>query len=116
MFLNLFDNAVRVSPLSGRISLTLSETDRDSISLVVHDEGMGVPVENRERIFDPFFTTRAPGEGTGLGLYLSRQIIEAHGGSLRVGSVHGRGAAFIIELPVAGPIAATSTTNQGAAA
>ncbi len=116
VFLNLLDNAVRASPPSGRISLTLSETDRDSISLVVHDEGMGVPVENRERIFDPFFTTRAPGEGTGLGLYLSRQIIEAHGGSLRVGSVHGRGAAFIIELPVAGPIAATSTTNQGAAA
>ena len=118
VFLNLLDNAVRASPQSGRISLTLSETDRDSISLVVHDEGMGVPVENRERIFDPFFTTRAPGEGTGLGLYLSRQIIEAHGGSLRVGSVHGRGAAFIIELPVAGPIAATSTTNQsqGAAA
>lgn len=65
---------------------------------------MGVPVENRERIFDPFFTTRAPGEGTGLGLYLSRQIIEAHGGSLRVGSVHGRGAAFIINYRSLAPL------------
>jgi len=117
VFLNLLDNAVRASPEGGRISLTLSETDRESLSLVVHDEGAGVPLENRERIFDPFFTTRAPGEGTGLGLYLSRQIIEAHGGSLRVGSVPGRGAAFIVELPVAGPMAASSTkSNQGAAA
>ena len=119
VFLNLLDNAVRASPASGRISLTLSETDRETVSLVVHDEGPGVPVENRERIFDPFFTTRAPGEGTGLGLYLSRQIIESHGGSLRVGSVPGRGAAFIVELPVAGPTAAlggTSRSSEGAAA
>lgn len=117
MFLNLLDNAVRASPQGGRISLTLSETDRDTLSLVVHDEGPGVPIENRERIFDPFFTTRAPGEGTGLGLYLSRQIIEAHGGSLRVGSVQGRGAAFIVDLPVSGPIAQSSTSGkQGAAA
>ena len=120
VFLNLLDNAVRASPEGGRISLTLSETDRESLSLVVHDEGSGVPSENRERIFDPFFTTRAPGEGTGLGLYLSRQIIEAHGGSLRVGSVPGRGAAFIVELPVAGPAAAQLGKNgkdrEGAAA
>jgi signal transduction histidine kinase len=117
VFLNLLDNAVRASPQGGRISLTLSETDRDTLSLVVHDEGPGVPIENRERIFDPFFTTRAPGEGTGLGLYLSRQIIEAHGGSLRVGSVQGRGAAFIVDLPVSGPIAQSSTSGkQGAAA
>lgn len=117
VFLNLLDNAVRASPMGGRISLTLSETDRDMLSLVVSDEGPGVPIENRERIFDPFFTTRAPGEGTGLGLYLSRQIIEAHGGSLRVGSVQGRGAAFIVDLPVSGPIAQSSTSSkQGAAA
>ena len=56
--------------------------------------------ENRERIFDPFFTTRPPGEGTGLGLYLSRQIIEAHGGTLRVGTSESGGAEFAIELPL----------------
>jgi K+-sensing histidine kinase KdpD len=52
------------------------------------------------RLFDPFFTTKAPGEGTGLGLSLSRSIILEHNGSMSVESEPGHGATFIIELPV----------------
>ena len=102
VFLNLLDNAVRASPHNGRVYLTLSETDRGTVLVSVADEGSGVSPENRERIFDPFFTTRPPGEGTGLGLYLSRQIVESHGGTLRVSSSPGPGggAEFVVELPI----------------
>ncbi|MBL9003779.1 MAG: response regulator [Myxococcales bacterium] len=100
VFLNLLDNAMRASPSGGNIYLSLSDTGRGTIRLTVGDDGPGVPPESRERIFDPFFTTRAPGEGTGLGLYLSRQIIEAHGGALRVGSSESGGAEFTVELPL----------------
>jgi len=100
VFLNLLDNALRASPNGGRIYLSLSETDHGTVILSVADEGPGVLPENRERIFDPFFTTRPPGEGTGLGLYLSRQIVEAHGGSLRVTNGPGPGAEFVVELPI----------------
>jgi signal transduction histidine kinase len=100
VFLNLLDNAMRATPSGGNIYLSLTETANGTILLTVGDDGTGVPPENRERIFDPFFTTRPPGEGTGLGLYLSRQIIEAHGGTLRVGSSESGGAEFAIELPL----------------
>jgi signal transduction histidine kinase len=122
VFLNLLDNAVRASPSGSRIYLTLADGAPGCVRLCVHDEGPGIPPENRERIFDPFFTTRPPGEGTGLGLYLSRQIIDAHGGSLQVESIVGQGTEFIVELPVGSPTAAaspvtpTSQVRQGAVA
>jgi signal transduction histidine kinase len=61
-----------------------------------------VPAAIAGRIFDPFFTTRAPGQGTGLGLHLSRRIVEQHGGSLELRSVPGWGASFHIRLPAPG--------------
>lgn len=103
VFLNLLDNAIRASPIGGHLFLTLTETDRDTISLVVRDEGTGIPLDEQDRIFDPFFTTREPGEGTGLGLYLSRKILESHEGSLRVASRPGQGASFLLELPCTTP-------------
>jgi len=100
VFLNLLDNAVRASPQGARISLSLVETAKNTVLLSVSDEGSGIPPENRDRIFDPFFTTRPPGEGTGLGLYLSRQIVEAHGGTMRADNLPGGGCEFTVELPV----------------
>jgi signal transduction histidine kinase len=100
VFLNLLDNALRASPQGGRIFLTVMDEGPDRVVVSVRDEGPGIGRDVRERIFDPFFTTRPPGEGTGLGLYLSRQIIDAHGGTLRVISEAGQGAEFRVELPV----------------
>lgn len=68
--------------------------------LSVRDNGMGIPEKIKEKIFQPFFTTKPSGQGTGLGLSLSYDIIKAHGGELAVNSVDGEGAGFVISLPV----------------
>ena len=64
----------------------------------VVDDGVGIPQENLDRLFDPFFTTKKG--GTGLGLYITHDIVKRHGGALRVTSDPGRGTTFTIELPV----------------
>ena len=100
VFLNLLDNALRACKPGGRIFVRLTDTAHATLVLGIGDEGEGVPVELRERIFDAFFTTRQPGDGTGLGLYLSRQILSAHGGTLVAGAHPLGGAEFVIEIPI----------------
>jgi CheY-like chemotaxis protein len=67
----------------------------------VADNGPGVPVELRDRVFEPFFTTKPVGEGTGLGLFVTRNLVEALGGSVALGDAPGGGALFTIRLPAA---------------
>ena len=69
----------------------------------IGDNGPGIPDEQRDRIFNPFFTTKPVGQGTGLGLSLTDGIVREHGGLVRVESVVGAGATFIVELPLVGP-------------
>ncbi len=69
----------------------------------VADTGPGVPPEAAARIFDPFYTTKPPGEGTGLGLFLSFGIAESHGGTLTLEPVDGAGAQFVLSLPALAP-------------
>ena len=71
--------------------------------ILFEDDGSGIPQEHLEHIFDPFFTTKDVGEGTGLGLSVSYGIIRDHGGDIRVESEAGRGARFIISLPLSQP-------------
>ncbi len=91
---NLIVNAVDVSPPDGTVTITVKEQD-GAVCIRVQDEGPGVPTEAKEQIFDPFFTTKS--DGTGLGLALSRSLVEAHGGSLDLADSDG-GAAFVITL------------------
>ncbi len=82
---NLIQNAIQAMPPEKgylRIEVRREETNRALI--LIQDNGHGIPPEIRERIFDPLFTTKAPGEGTGLGLPICRQIVELHGGQLRL--------------------------------
>ena len=72
----------------------------DTIEIKVKDNGPGVPQKVLDKIFQPFFTTKPVGQGTGLGLSLSYDIIKAHGGELKVETKEGEGATFIITLPV----------------
>jgi signal transduction histidine kinase len=72
----------------------------DKILISVKDNGNGIPAHIKEKIFQPFFTTKPTGQGTGLGLSLSYDIVKAHGGELRVETEEGKGSRFIIQIPI----------------
>ncbi len=72
--------------------------DGEMVAIEVADNGPGIPVDLRSRVFDPFFTTKPAGAGTGIGLAVSRGIVEAHGGSLTLAATD-RGACFVLRLP-----------------
>ncbi|HRE47800.1 MAG TPA: GAF domain-containing protein [Aggregatilineales bacterium] len=92
--------------LAGKAGATLtmqtrrSEDDDMLFVITISDNGMGIPAEIQAQIFEPFYTTKPPGEGTGLGLYVCKQIIEACGGTIRLESRLGEGTTFEITLPV----------------
>jgi signal transduction histidine kinase len=69
------------------------------VRIEVHDTGVGVPSDAGSRVFEPFFTTRAAGEGMGLGLYLSRRIVEDHGGAIGYEYGPRGGSIFWVVLP-----------------
>lgn len=99
--LNLLSNAVKFTPDGGHVDVRASVRGQDLVVLVA-DTGVGVPAEDRERIFDSFQQgTRLPGqvEGTGLGLTLSKRILEMHGGRIWVESEAGKGSTFGFALP-----------------
>lgn len=112
VLMNMLVNARQAMPSGGRLLLKVShDAQSDMIDLVIRDYGCGIPPDKLPHIFDRFFTTKsgpdASGKGgTGLGLSLCRDIIEAHHGRIRVESTVGKGTAFTLKLPVA-PRAAT---------
>lgn len=98
--INLILNAAQAMEGEGTIRLRTACCD-DRIELAVADTGPGIPAALRESIFTPFFTTKPEGEGTGLGLYLSRHIIREHGGEILVDDAPDGGAVFRVRLPAA---------------
>ena len=77
----------------------IDKVSKKVIKISVRDNGRGIPEAIRQRIFEPFFTTKPTGQGTGLGLSLSYEIIESHGGILEVNSKNGEGTEFVVVLP-----------------
>ncbi|RLC29526.1 MAG: hybrid sensor histidine kinase/response regulator [Deltaproteobacteria bacterium] len=98
VLINLMTNAIQAIDGQGQVSIHL-ENISGGILLAVSDTGHGVPRENRERIFEPFFSTKAPGEGTGLGLFVTREIIEKMGGTIEIHSRLGQGTRFTVRIP-----------------
>ena len=102
VFLNLIVNAeteMKLARGSGRLTVKTEQIDT-IIRISFEDDGPGIAKENLERIFDPFFTTRQVGQGTGLGLSVCYGIVSEHGGRIYAESKPGRGATFIVELPI----------------
>jgi signal transduction histidine kinase len=107
VLLNLYNNAFyavseKKKQLNGMFEPTVEVTTKrvgDKVELSVKDNGTGIPQKLLDKIFQPFFTTKPTGQGTGLGLSLSYDIIRAHGGELKVETKEGEGAEFTIQLP-----------------
>jgi two-component system NtrC family sensor kinase len=101
VLLNLLLNAADAMDGEGKVTVTARVLDGGGgVALWVRDEGPGVPEADREHVFDPFFTTKEPGKGTGLGLAVSRSIAQAHGGDLLLARAEGKGATFVLRLPI----------------
>jgi two-component system sensor histidine kinase HydH len=96
VLVGLLSNAAQATPPGGEVTVRTG-TVGDAVELSVADDGPGIAPELRERIFEPFFTTRP--EGTGLGLAVARQIVEAHGGRISAGAAPSGGACFTVHLP-----------------
>ncbi|MEO8762728.1 MAG: ATP-binding protein, partial [Ginsengibacter sp.] len=106
VLLNLYNNAFYAVVEKGQsknyepsVSLSTKKIG-DKISISVKDNGNGIPQNIVDKIFQPFFTTKPTGQGTGLGLSLSYDIVKAHGGEIKVESREGEGTTFTIQLPV----------------
>jgi PAS domain S-box-containing protein len=104
VLMNLVENAVKYSPDGGAITVTLAKHDRH-VEWTVSDEGLGIPAPERRRVFDKFYRldpnmTRGIG-GTGLGLYICRELVHRLDGRIWVDSEEGKGSAFYVRIPVA---------------
>ena len=98
LLINLITNSIHATGPGGKITILL-ESVGEKVILAVKDTGQGIPKENLGRIFEPFFSTKSPGKGTGLGLFVTRNIIEKFGGTIEVESRIGHGTCFTVKLP-----------------
>jgi signal transduction histidine kinase len=101
---NLIYNAVQAMSGKGELTISVSKCqtcfeNQSGLVIRISDTGIGISPEIREKIFDAFYSTKSAGEGSGLGLYIVKQIIDKHKGKVRVESEVGKGSTFIIELP-----------------
>jgi signal transduction histidine kinase len=106
LFGNLALNAVQAMPTGGALTFAVRFEEgkggpRRAVEIAVSDTGSGIPETDVPRVFEPFYTTRT--KGTGLGLAICKQIVQAHGGTIRVARTGPGGTTILIALPVEGP-------------
>jgi two-component system NtrC family sensor kinase len=102
VFLNLINNAIDAIGKDGEIQVK-SRCSDSFIKVEIKDNGPGIPQDKQKKVFDPFYTTKETGKGTGLGLWVSYDIIEKMGGKIRLVSEVGKGTTFTVELPIVAP-------------
>ncbi|MBK5274539.1 MAG: HAMP domain-containing histidine kinase [Desulfuromonadales bacterium] len=99
ILINLVMNALQaMEPVGGRLQVESRVLNSSEVCLVISDTGPGIAEESLKRIFEPYFTTKRPGEGTGLGLFVSRTLVENLGGRIEVQSSLGEGTTFTVTL------------------
>lgn len=101
---NLLSNALRYTPAGGRVTISAAETEDGGVEISVADTGPGIPPEDIPFVFERFWrgdkSRSRVGGGSGLGLAIAKQLVEMHGGTIRVESTQGKGATFRLTLPV----------------
>lgn len=100
VFMNLLVNALQSIEGSGQIEVTTATPDEETVSITIRDTGCGMSQAIIDRIWEPFFTTKDVGQGVGLGLALTYNIVKEHGGKIEVESSEGKGSRFQVLLPV----------------
>lgn len=101
ILLNIIMNALQAMENDGgKLLVETAAVETKNVSFLISDNGPGIPPETINRIFDRYFTTKKPGEGTGLGLYVTKSLVENMGGSIDVKSRIGGGTSFTVTLPV----------------
>jgi signal transduction histidine kinase len=102
VFTNLLSNAIKYSPDARTVETDLS-TSEDAVTIRVHDHGIGIPREQRDKIFERFYRADVPRQraipGLGMGLYIVAEIVKHHGGAITVDSDVGKGSTFTVTLP-----------------
>ena len=115
VFMNLIMNAVQAIRGKGTVTIRTRRAG-DEVSVEIEDTGVGIPAENLTRIFDPGFTTKGTRMGMGMGLLITSQIVDRHGGRIAVESEPGKGTVFTVHLPVRLPAEARSGGATGSSA
>lgn len=101
ILLNIIMNALQaMEDGGGKLLVETSAAGSDAVCFTIADNGPGIPPEAVDRIFDRYFTTKKPGEGTGLGLFVTKNLVESMGGIIAVTSRNGGGTTFTVTLPV----------------
>jgi len=104
VLLNILINAEQAISGHGEITITTGfDEDRNEVSVSIKDTGCGIPEQHLMHVFEPFFTTKPPGEGTGLGLFVSYDIIHEHNGDIILKSTEHQGTEIFITLPALMP-------------
>jgi signal transduction histidine kinase len=101
ILMNIIMNALQAMEESGgKLLVETAPGEADTVCFIISDTGPGIPTETIERIFDRYFTTKKPGEGTGLGLFVTKNLVGRMGGSVGISSRIGEGTTFTVTLPV----------------
>ena len=113
--LNLINNAFDAMEEGGRLDVAIQKIEQEQVTIVIADNGHGIPHADLKRIFEPFFSTRSGHKGTGLGLSITYGLAQEIGGDIAVESKVGEGTRFIITLPVTVPADQPQITSQSIA-
>ena len=110
MLFVILDNALKYTPTDGTVNIDASvhvtnDYGSDMVQIQIADDGIGIPPDSQDKIFSKFYradnATKVKTDGTGIGLYISKQIIDEHDGTIWFESKEGEGTTFYIQLPIA---------------